>query len=275
MSKVTKLNIEDIVDIDDSKLHKNDEYEIKYWGYSRSFSELIEMYMDDEIIIPSLQRDYIWKHKEASLLIDSILRGLPLPSIFITEIGKKYVLIDGLQRLHTVYLFTEGLAHENWKISSREFILMNSSDIGGKWRGLSYQGLTIEQPDSPMTGPYESSDLKVYLPEIKEIFAFTNYYGDIEQPMEFQWYKFTAPLSGYYEFYTLGNTDTYGDFFNDIVVDLSTSGRLFYDDNSGIGDNFKKKIYLSSGQTIYLRVKGGTTTETGEYTLRVIIPGSC
>lgn len=145
MTNIAKIDIEEIVDIDNSKLHKNDEYEIKYWGYSRSLSELLEMYIEKEIIIPSLQRDYIWKHKEASLLIDSILRGLPLPSIFLTEIGSKYVLIDGLQRLHTVYLFIKGKAYKNWNINSGEFVLIKSNDIGQKWRGKNFSNLTIDQ----------------------------------------------------------------------------------------------------------------------------------
>lgn len=47
------------------------------------------MYEEEELIKPELQRKYVWKIDEASRLIDSILLGLPIPSIFLAKKRKK------------------------------------------------------------------------------------------------------------------------------------------------------------------------------------------
>jgi hypothetical protein len=59
---------------------------------------------------PGWQRKYIWKRKEQELLINSLLRGIPIPFVYLTESekdGKIYTfnVIDGQQRLTTIHLF--------------------------------------------------------------------------------------------------------------------------------------------------------------------------
>ncbi len=122
-------------------LFKTDEYQIKYWGYSRSVNELLFMYDNDEIVVPDLQREYVWNHEQASLFIDSLLRGLPIPSLFLTEIGNKFVLIDGLQRLYTLSMFINNKKYHTWKGKTDHFQLKNISEIGEKWRGQTFEEL--------------------------------------------------------------------------------------------------------------------------------------
>ena len=56
--------------------------------------------------IPGFQRNYVWDIKRASKLIESIIMGLPIPQIFLYEQGKnKFLVIDGQQRLMTIYYF--------------------------------------------------------------------------------------------------------------------------------------------------------------------------
>lgn len=56
--------------------------------------------------IPPFQRNYVWDIKRASKLIESILRGLPIPQIFLYETDNKELLIlDGQQRLMSIYYF--------------------------------------------------------------------------------------------------------------------------------------------------------------------------
>jgi len=58
------------------------------------------------IEIPNFQRNYIWDIKRASKLIESIIIGLPIPQIFLYEQAKnKFLVIDGQQRLMTIYYF--------------------------------------------------------------------------------------------------------------------------------------------------------------------------
>lgn len=56
---------------------------------------------------PHCQRDYVWKLNKQRKLIDSILRGLPVPPVTILPsedklIGNLYYVVDGQQRLETV-----------------------------------------------------------------------------------------------------------------------------------------------------------------------------
>jgi len=66
--------------------------------------------MDSGVVkIPSFQRNYVWDIKRASKLIESLIIGLPVPQIFFFEQGKNnYLVIDGQQRLMTIYYFVKG-----------------------------------------------------------------------------------------------------------------------------------------------------------------------
>ncbi|WP_353570041.1 DUF262 domain-containing protein [Candidatus Albibeggiatoa sp. nov. BB20] len=59
--------------------------------------------------IPSFQRHYVWDLKRASKLIESLLIGLPIPQIFLYESSRnEFLVIDGQQRLMTLYYFVKG-----------------------------------------------------------------------------------------------------------------------------------------------------------------------
>ena len=76
-------------------------------SYPRSIGELINLYEDGELEIhPEFQRVYRWTDEQKSKLIESILLGIPLPSIFIAQ-RKDGVwdVVDGLQRISTILSF--------------------------------------------------------------------------------------------------------------------------------------------------------------------------
>lgn len=59
--------------------------------------------------IPDFQRNYVWDIKRASKLIESLLIGLPIPQVFLYEKGRnEFLVIDGQQRLMTLYYFFNG-----------------------------------------------------------------------------------------------------------------------------------------------------------------------
>ena len=64
-------------------------------------------YIDSGIFkIPVFQRNYVWTINRASKFIESIIRGLPIPQIFLYEKARnKYLVIDGQQRLMSIYFF--------------------------------------------------------------------------------------------------------------------------------------------------------------------------
>ena len=76
-------------------------------GYSMSIGELVSLYKDGELIVnPTFQRKFRWNMKQQSRLIESILIGIPLPSIFVHQSKSgKWEVVDGLQRISTILAF--------------------------------------------------------------------------------------------------------------------------------------------------------------------------
>ena len=74
-----------------------------------SVGEIINSYREKDLIInPKYQRLYRWKDWQKTKFIESILMGLPLPSIFVQQNSNdgKWELVDGLQRISTILEFT-------------------------------------------------------------------------------------------------------------------------------------------------------------------------
>lgn len=94
-------------------------YDIDYWSYNITYNQLAQMYHDEIIKVPEMQRGFVWNRVQASRLIESIVMGLPLPSIFLVAIEengrKRYLVIDGLQRITTIhaYIYNERLPIQN------------------------------------------------------------------------------------------------------------------------------------------------------------------
>jgi len=80
-----------------------------------SIGEWINLYQDGDLDIhPEFQRFFRWTDQQKSNLIESILLGIPLPPIFVSQ-RKDGVwdVIDGLQRLSTIFQFIGILQDEN------------------------------------------------------------------------------------------------------------------------------------------------------------------
>jgi len=88
--------------------------EISSDGYSMSLGELTNLYREGELIIrPAFQRLYRWDNEQKSKLIESVLLGIPLPSIFVAQDEEgRWEVVDGLQRISTI-LQLQGLLEIN------------------------------------------------------------------------------------------------------------------------------------------------------------------
>ncbi|EST90241.1 DUF262 domain-containing protein [Vagococcus lutrae] len=101
--------IKENIDEDDSEEKNLSAFQIKHWVSNRSFGELIDMYENGEIVVPDMQRKFVWDSIKSSRLIESIILGLPIPPLFLLEISdNQYELIDGVQRLTTLSNFVNG-----------------------------------------------------------------------------------------------------------------------------------------------------------------------
>ena len=89
-----------------------------------------------EIEIPKFQRGWVWKHDQASQLVESFLLGLPVPGIFLyrERPSQHNLVIDGQQRLRTIWGFFDGSLPD-----VPAFYLRN---VDPRWEGKRYIDLS-------------------------------------------------------------------------------------------------------------------------------------
>lgn len=135
--------VQHIREEEDDFYSDDDLFSINSWGADLSFRELIDRYRDGELVKPELQRKYVWDKTEASRFIDSLLLGLPVPSIFLAKTqDEKLLIVDGYQRIMTVHDYVRGIFTTDEKV----FKLTRSNRINQRWRGKAFAELSdIEQ----------------------------------------------------------------------------------------------------------------------------------
>lgn len=118
----------DTLEIEKEEEQENEvlvEYDITTYPSDFTLSGLAEMWRNGDITIPDFQREFVWSIKQSSLLIESFLIGLPVPPVFFyIDDENKNLVIDGQQRLLSVFFFLEGyFGHENEKGKRQTFRL--------------------------------------------------------------------------------------------------------------------------------------------------------
>lgn len=104
---------------DDETLDEDEnvvEYDIVSSPRDLTPASIVDMVDAGLIELPLFQRNYVWDQKKASKLIESLLLGLPVPELFFYSEGDEnttYKIIDGQQRLLTIYFFMKGRFPKN------------------------------------------------------------------------------------------------------------------------------------------------------------------
>jgi uncharacterized protein with ParB-like and HNH nuclease domain len=113
---------------------------------------------------PGYQRDSVWSEEKQSFLIDSILKNIPIPPIFLHQIiddetGKtSYAVIDGKQRLTSIISFINGEINSssdgedsplfNERLAGLEFADLGSPDLLDIRRDFWRYSIPIEYIDT-------------------------------------------------------------------------------------------------------------------------------
>lgn len=135
-----ELELEDQRNVEDAPeetLDYNELFQITSYGADYTVDSIANRMNKGHFIKPDFQRSYIWKISDASRFIESLLMGLPVPSIFLFKEhdSPKHVIVDGLQRLTTIDRFyKEKFVDKVFKLTS----------LKTKWNGKSYSELTEE-----------------------------------------------------------------------------------------------------------------------------------
>lgn len=99
------IEIEDEQEEDDISV----KYDIATYPSDFTLSGIEDMWKNGDITIPEYQREFVWTIKQSSLLIDSFLSGLPVPSVFFyIDEENRNLVIDGQQRILSIIFFFEG-----------------------------------------------------------------------------------------------------------------------------------------------------------------------
>ena len=79
-------------------------------GVDNPIQTIVQFIQDGTFVLdPDWQRGYVWKPQQRKRFIESILLGLPIPPVLLfQDTNKKIYVIDGRQRLETVFRFRLG-----------------------------------------------------------------------------------------------------------------------------------------------------------------------
>ena len=108
---MTDLNDIAFDDVDDDEEGVTNAFSpMRFDTTARRVKDLLSDYRSSDLDPrPSFQRGYVWDKSRASRLVESILLNVPLPLIYTAEeIDQTEVVIDGQQRLLSIFGFIEG-----------------------------------------------------------------------------------------------------------------------------------------------------------------------
>ena len=85
------------------------DYQITATPNDFNIKTIVDFVESGVVKIPGFQRNYVWDIERASRLIELLLMGLPIPQIFLYEQARNsFLVIDGQQRLMSIYYFVNG-----------------------------------------------------------------------------------------------------------------------------------------------------------------------
>jgi hypothetical protein len=119
--------------------------QISYSGSDFDVEGLVRRLNRGDIIIPTFghhdptveaagfQRNFVWRRAQMDKFIESLLLGFPVPGIvLVQQADKRYLVLDGQQRLRTLSSFYKGLH------AGHVFSLKN---VAADYEGLTYETL--------------------------------------------------------------------------------------------------------------------------------------
>ena len=153
-------------------------------------------YARDESLVlrPAFQRNLVWNREQQSFLVDSILRGLPVPEIYVQfstshEGEERVIVVDGQQRISACLAFLTG-----------NLRLVGDRDLDARWRNRVFS--EIEQELQARFRGYELIVRK--LPDLgeavlREIFRRLNKTVEPLTPQELRHAAYTGPFIKFVE----------------------------------------------------------------------------
>jgi hypothetical protein len=173
-----------------------------------------DRYLEGSLVLkPIYQRNAVWLAGQKCWLVESVLKMMPIPEVFIqkitTETGQtKYSVVDGQQRIRALLQFV-GSDSDFDQLEYDSFAL-DKLDVESPWFGMTFSGLKPSERisffDYSLSVRYLNSDSDE---DMKEMFRRINKFTLPLKPQELRNATYAGP------FMQLCNrfADDYGDYF--------------------------------------------------------------
>jgi hypothetical protein len=125
--------------------------------------QLIQMLKDNEIhVSPKYQRKFRWEDDRCSQFIESLMLGIPVPSLFMaTNKENDWELVDGVQRLSTLVYFAGSQALREGLNLGEGRTLKHSLALTGLKKLALFDGLTFDQLPKSIQLQFNTRPIKV------------------------------------------------------------------------------------------------------------------
>jgi len=80
-----EIQIEDVRTDEDDREVAPIRYAISSYGADYTVDGLVKRMREESVYVPQFQRGFVWDIKDASRFIESLLLGLPVPSLFLAK----------------------------------------------------------------------------------------------------------------------------------------------------------------------------------------------
>jgi hypothetical protein len=105
----------------------------------RTVSWFRKTFLADELELAApFQRNPVWTDIQKAYLIDTILNGLPIPELYMQDVGneegdERHIVVDGQQRVRAILDFVQGTYS------------LEGEEVTKKWRDLSFEELNADE----------------------------------------------------------------------------------------------------------------------------------
>ncbi|ORB59419.1 hypothetical protein BST43_06980 [Mycobacteroides saopaulense] len=158
-----------------------------------SIGELTNLYRDGELDVhPEFQRIFRWDDIQKTRLIESVLLGIPLPSIFVAQAEDgSWDVVDGVQRISTILQFQGILKDDDGKLVLP--VPMEGTRLLPSLRGIVWQDDEGKNPSLSTAQRLDFKRAKLDLKIVKressseskyDLFQRLNSYGSQATPQE-------------------------------------------------------------------------------------------
>lgn len=132
-------------------------WEVASDSYSMSVGELVFLYKEGVLSVnPEFQQFFRWTSKQKSRFVESLLLGIPIPSIFVSQNeNSKWEVLDGNQRLATILELFGELRDEDGKHQDR--LILDRTKYLGNLEGKQW---ISDSPDKELP---ESAKMRIRL----------------------------------------------------------------------------------------------------------------